>query len=196
MHIQIVHFLICTAAHVHTCSHADVHTFSNLGFYDRKCCLRQMCFMCQHISHRVTPKHSTSHRFICKDADPRDTFIAEMRHQYIHPSVFTSLNTVITTNSVRRQHSTAQHSTAALIIPHDHIESHLTTQTSNIPCNACIACITRPETKQIQKPTHTNTTHERAQAFVDLNSLDDKTAPLWYQNPHPTPLNPRTLELS
>ena len=32
MHIKIDHFLICTAAHVHTCFCADVHTFSNLGF--------------------------------------------------------------------------------------------------------------------------------------------------------------------
>ena len=57
------HLYARTRAHRHTCTPAHVHTFSNLGFYARKGWLRYV-FMCQNISHHVTTKHSTSHRFI------------------------------------------------------------------------------------------------------------------------------------
>ena len=137
MHIHIVHFLMRTPAHVHTCSlahlhtwhtcavanlqtmqtcthtnlhtcfFADVRTFNNFGSHARKECLRHM-FTCPIISHLVTSKHCTSHRFICNDADPRDTFIAEITPRIsIHHKVSQHI-TQSHNNSVRRQHSTAQ----------------------------------------------------------------------------------------
>ena len=98
----------CTHTHLHTCFCADVHSFNNFGFYARKECLRHL-FTCQIISHLVTSKHCTSHRFICNDADPRDTFIARITHISIHHKVSQHI-TQSHNNSVRRQHSTAQHS--------------------------------------------------------------------------------------
>ena len=95
-----------TCTHTHTCTLVFVPAFNYFGFYARKECLRHM-FTCQSISHLVTSKHCTSHRFICNDADPRDTFIAQITHKSSHHRVSQHI-TQSHNNSVRRQHSTAQ----------------------------------------------------------------------------------------
>ena len=111
--------------HLHTCFCPDVHTFNNFGSYARKECLRHL-FTCQIISHLVTSKHCTSHRFICNDADPRDTFIARITQISIHPRQVSQHITQSHNNSVRRQHSTAQHSAPDHTTQSHRITSHHT----------------------------------------------------------------------
>ena len=157
--------------------------FSNLVFYDRKCSLRQI-FSCQHISHRVTTKHSTLHRFICKDADPRDTFIAEMRHQYIHRSVFTSHYTIITTTP--SEDSTAQRVWSYHMITSNHITLHRR-QTSHASQN-------QKRSRYRNRHTHEHNTWQGT-SLRGSTLTWWKKRPAWHQNQDPTPLNPRTLEL-
>ena len=95
----------CTKTHLHTCFCAEVHTFNNLGFYTRN--VSAVYFTSQNFSHHVTTKHGTSHGCVCNDVDPRETFIEEITHQYIHHPVSHHISQTYK-NCVKRQHSTAQ----------------------------------------------------------------------------------------
>ena len=114
----------CTHTNLDTCFCADVHTFNNLGSYARKECLRHM-FTCQIISHLVTSKHCTSHRFICNDADPRDTFIAEITHTLAFIIKFHSTlhnHTTIPSEDSTAQHSASDHTTRSHRITSHHTD--------------------------------------------------------------------------
>ena len=116
----------CTHTHLHTCFWADVHTFNNFGFYVRKECLRHMCTF-QIITHLVTSKHCTSHRFICNDADPRDTFIAQITHISIDHNVSQHItqshnHTTIPSEDSIPQHSASDHTTQSHRITSHHTD--------------------------------------------------------------------------
>ena len=141
-------------------------------------CVCGTCFTCQNISHLVT-SYTLCHLQRC-----RPTWHTRRRkktHTHMHSS-FSFTSQIAILQQFRQK--AAPHNTARPIIPHDLNEAHHTTQTSNIPCKASIAYIKEPEAKQIQKPTHTNTTHDRAQAWWIFTLLMTKQL-VWAPEPVP-----------